>query len=143
MMTEQEHLQQQIKEKIQRVGEQIQNGNAASDNPLQALADTLMDYFADSGAVNYLEQRFSDIDNPDRNFVVTMQLAKGLTPAAKLAASEETNGELIDALTETNKLLQTLSDAVTRLEFPLESPELEVTLLQIEKNRSLIEDSNN
>ncbi|MCY9861482.1 hypothetical protein OTK49_02995 [Vibrio coralliirubri] len=127
------HAKEQVKRDIVQAATNI----SQDDNPLQVLADTLMDYFDDNGAINFIEQRFSDNDNPDRDFIVTMCLANGLTPAAKLAESEEKNTKLNAALSLSNDLILSLISTIEQLGGDRDSNLIVKALAQIDKNKIL------
>lgn len=61
---------------------------------MHMVADKLMEAFEGSGAVNYIEQTFEDKENPERCFVLTMQMTEGLTPCQKLTEAEDRIQEL-------------------------------------------------
>lgn len=56
---------------------------------LHELADSLLDYFEGSGAVNYIEQIFECKEDNSKSFVLTMQKTEGLTPCEKLREANE------------------------------------------------------
>ena len=61
---------------------------------MHMVADKLMEAFEGGDAINYIEQTFEDKENPERCFVLTMQMKEGLTPCQKLATAEERIKEL-------------------------------------------------
>ena len=65
---------------------------------LHHIADKLLDFFDDSGAVNYIEQSFESKDDPTKSLVLTVQRRDGLTPCEKLAVAEQRIKELEDML---------------------------------------------
>lgn len=56
---------------------------------LHELADALIDYFDETGAVNYIEQTFECKEDSSKSFVLTMQKTEGVTPCQKLAEANE------------------------------------------------------
>jgi uncharacterized alpha/beta hydrolase family protein len=58
-------------------------------NPMQVYVDKMLDYFEGEGAVNYLEQTFGCVDNPDKDFVITMQMVNGKTPCETIAQLQD------------------------------------------------------
>lgn len=69
---------------------------------MHVIADKLVEHFEGVGAVNYIEQIFTDKNDPCKSFVLTMQMANGLTPCEKLNAANE----LIDKQAEQIKMLR-------------------------------------
>jgi len=65
---------------------------------MHMVADKLIQSFEGSEAVNYIEQTFEDKENPERSFVLTMQMVEGLTPCQKLAKAEDRIKHLEDEL---------------------------------------------
>jgi hypothetical protein len=56
---------------------------------MHVIADKLVEHFEGVGAVNYIEQIFTDKNDPCKSFVLTMQMVNGLTPCEKLNAANE------------------------------------------------------
>ena len=56
---------------------------------MHVIADKLVENFEGVGAVNYIEQIFTDKNDPCKSFVLTMQMVNGLTPCEKLNAANE------------------------------------------------------
>jgi len=56
---------------------------------LHELADALIDYFDETGAVNYIEQTFECKEDSSKSFALTMQKTEGVTPCQKLAEANE------------------------------------------------------
>lgn len=56
---------------------------------MHVIADKLVEHFEGVGAVNYIEQIFTDKNDPCKSFVLTMQMTNGLTPCEKLNAANE------------------------------------------------------
>ena len=68
------------------------------ESPLHLLADSLIDYFDSSEAVNYIEQTFACNHDSSKSFVITMQKVEGLTPCEKLAKAESLNADMYEVL---------------------------------------------
>jgi hypothetical protein len=64
------------------------------ESALHMLAEALMDQFEGSEAVNYIEQTFSNKENPSKSFVLTMQMTDGITPCQKLEDKQREVDEL-------------------------------------------------
>lgn len=70
----------------------------ANESPLHLLADSLIDYFDSSEAVNYIEQTFTCNNDNSKSFVITMRKVEGLTPCEKLAKAESLNADMYEML---------------------------------------------
>lgn len=85
---------------------------------MHVIADKLVEHFEGVGAVNYIEQIFTDKNDPCKSFVLTMQMVNGLTPCEKLNAANE----LIAKQAEQIKMLRsTLIDTLTVVQGSLSS----------------------
>lgn len=85
---------------------------------MHVIADKLVENFEGVGAVNYIEQIFTDKNDPCKSFVLTMQMVNGLTPCEKLNAANE----LIAKQAEQIKMLRsTLIDTLTVVQGGLSS----------------------
>ena len=85
---------------------------------MHVIADKLVEHFEGVGAVNYIEQIFTDKNDPCKSFVLTMQMVNGLTPCEKLNAANE----LIAKQAEQIKILRsTLIDTLTVVQGGLSS----------------------
>jgi hypothetical protein len=80
---------------------------------LHELADALIDYFDETGAVNYIEQTFECKEDSSKSFVLTMQKTEGLTPCQKLAVANEEIKKLQAENAELKKQGQWISVDIT------------------------------
>lgn len=78
------------------------------ENVMHLLADSLIDYFEGSSAVNYIEHTFQCKNDESKSFVMTMQKVEGLTPCQKLAKAEKLNAEMYE-------MLEKVEDEITHL----------------------------
>ena len=97
------------------------------ENILHALADSLIDYFEGTNAVNYIEHTFECIEDTSKSFVLTMQKVEGLTPCEKLALANEEIAKLQAENAEFKNTHEKFSVLVRTKEFKqflLDNPEL-------------------
>lgn len=94
------------------------------ESPLHLLADSLIDYFDSSEAVNYIEQTFACNHDSSNSFVITMQKVEGLTPCEKLAKAESLNADMYEML----ELAMSLMDGDSIEDFTYQYKEIESLL---------------
>lgn len=80
---------------------------------MHEIADSLLDYFDEVGAVNYIEQIFECKEDSSKSFVLTMQKTEGLTPCEKLNIANEQIEKLQAEITKIRQGEKDMRDTIT------------------------------